>query len=187
MKAYWINRNFLTAVLAISIFTMIPVVSHASEGVSFSEKSETFSGEAVTLEAATDAFETPSEDGNVAYTFSAGDSVFVTGEEGEFKTIFYQGKTLYIKEGFSGGKQTLGDDTGSQSVISVESDEYDKALRQEFEEAEKENAAFIEAYVRLQSAKKRALIWKIVIGVLVVALLAISVIIGLKNKKASET
>lgn len=72
---------------------------------------------------------------------------------------------------------------GSEEVTE---DDLGEALDKEFKEYERQDAAVSEAFEREQQAKRNALIWKIVIGVLVVAIIALSVVIAVKNKKADE-
>ena len=59
-------------------------------------------------------------------------------------------------------------------------------LNKELEEQKKESELMAESLERQERIKRNALIWKIVIGVLVVAIIIVSVVIALKNKKADE-
>ncbi|MBO5620096.1 MAG: hypothetical protein J5959_00530, partial [Butyrivibrio sp.] len=61
------------------------------------------------------------------------------------------------------------DGSGPKDQSSMTDEEWLEALDKEFEEAQKTEAAMVEEVLRQQKAKRNALIWKIVIGVLVAA------------------
>ena len=177
-----------TAALMLSLWGQAQVTAYANDDVSYSEDAVSFSGSIATLDEAADAYASPSESAQVVHSFAAGDNVFITGEDSGFKAVFFQGETLYIKGDVALKASAVDANSAvADEEIPLDTDEYDKALRAEFEQAALEDAAYAEAFLRQQEALKKALIWKIVIGALIAGLLVVSVIIGLKNKKNDET
>ena len=181
------KRIYLKGVVSIILSLMLSLSVHATTAIAgdsadvdadssaLSTAVSAISGEVYVLAEDADALDAPSNSANVVHTFKAGETVFVTGMEGSYKTVFYQGQTLYLKN-------------ASLIVGTIDNNtETEGSLEEEFAKQSAEDAAYIEAFVRQQDAQKRAVIWKIVIGVLVVGLLAISVIIGLRSRKDNTT
>lgn len=116
----------------------------------YAAAASTISGKVVAIEAETDALDAPSESANVVHTFAAGESAFITGEENGFKTIFWQGKTLYIKEGVTykrgsassgaGAESESGDADGSQVETSSEEANEDSSSEDKMEDNALENS-----------------------------------------------
>ena len=184
------TEKLVCAIGMLALFTII--FNHVPMIVS-AENAQNLSGEVVTLQSATDALDAPSEDANVVHSFTVGESAFVTGEENGFKTVFWKGQILYIKEGFTLKNAGVADAAQSEEKETAPMDdgvvigEVLKAdLDKEFEQAAMEDVAVVESYIRQEEAKKRALIWRIVIGALVFGILVVSVIIGIKNSKSES-
>ena len=146
----------------------------------FAEGSTTYSEDAVSIPGGllilgkdADAYDVPAEGANVVHHFAAGETVFLTGEEGDYKTIFYKGETLYIR-----------------SEDTVSATDGDAALQDELQEEMKLTAqadiTYVDSFLRIQKSERNALIWKIVIAVLVVAIIAVSVVIGIRNSKNGD-
>ncbi len=148
------------------------------DGVPYTEESITYTGHVMALDQAADAYDAPSEDANVAKSFAAGDTVFVTGEDGDYTSIYYAGKVLYIK------KSDISEEAIAAAAAAIE--EQNKALEEEFAQKTEEDIAYVNAFMRQQESQKKALIWKIVIGVLVGLIAIVSVIIGIKNNKKEK-
>ena len=189
------ERNFIGKITYVTVtLALFAILFNCASFTVKAENTQNVSGEVVTIQAETDAFDAPAEDANVVHSFTVGETAFVTGEESGFKTVFWKGQILYIKEGFT--RKDTG--TSSDSSQSAEKEavpmddgvaigEVLKAeLDKEFEQAAMEDVAVVESYIRQEESKKRALIWKIVIGVLVVGILVVSVIIGIKNSKSES-
>lgn len=181
------KRIYLKGVVSIILSLMLSLSVHATTAIAgdsadvdadssaLSTAVSAISGEVYVLAEDADALDAPSDSANVVHTFKAGETVFVTGMENSYKTVFYQGQTLYLKN--------------ASFIVGTNDNntETEGSLEEEFAKQSEEDAAYIEAFVRQQDAQKRAVIWKIVIGVLVVGLLAISVIIGLRSRKDNTT
>ena len=101
-------------------------------------------------------------------TFSAGDSIFVVSEENGWYKIYYKGEYAYVNTSF---------DAAAQEEV--------EELKQEFQQKEQIDITYVESYQKQLKRAKNALIWKIVIGGLVAAIIVVSVVVGIKNSKAS--
>ncbi len=136
------------------------------------------SGQITALDVDASAYREKDASSEVAMSFSAGDSVYIISEDDQWYEIFYKGENLYIpKEHVS---------EAAVAEAREEAEQLAKEVREEMAIQEKQDAAFSEAYVKYEKSQKNALIWKIVIAVLVVAILATSVIIAINNNKKSK-
>lgn len=112
------NRNTIVKILSgIGAAILALVLALQPMKTVYAAAASTISGKVVAMEAETDALDAPSESAQVVHTFAAGESAFITGEEKGFKTIFWQGKTLYIKEGvtYKGGSASSGAGSEAES------------------------------------------------------------------------
>ncbi|MBQ3797873.1 MAG: hypothetical protein II842_16625 [Butyrivibrio sp.] len=183
MKKTVFTRVIFTTfmVLFLALTGNCSVISRASDSgdpVPFKSEGVQISGSILALDREAKAYASPSEDSEVLHEFSAGDTIFVSGQDGAFISIFYDGKTMYIKT----------DDITQEAFES--SEEAAKAMEEELkEEAEtrsQRDQAYLETLIRREEQKKKALIWKIIIGILVVAIIAVSVAIGISNNKKGK-
>ena len=160
------------------IFISEPVKSLASDSETASHDAQSFAGYVMTLSEDATAYTSADETSEAVQNFSAGDSVFVVGEQEGWYQIYYKGETLYIT-----------DSSITQENVEEaqkEAEELSQGLKEEQEALDKRAAAEIEAFERENRSQRNAKIWKIVIGVLVMAIIAVSIVIGIKNKKMDE-
>ena len=95
-----------------------------------------------------------------------------------YAVSFFKGENLYIpKEGIS-----------EEAAMEAEkqSEELAAEVQEEMKEVSKQYEADLETYERQNVSQRNSMIWKIVIGVLVVVIIVLSVIIGVKNMKSEE-
>ena len=175
MKEKSIRIAVMAALLSI---VLIRVNVYADDTDSFDNSVPTFSGYVQELDADVKAYTEPKDGAEVGAEFSKGGSVYITGEADGYYSIFYQGEELYIKT----------DDISS--AARDKSNENNKAIEEEagkeLEANEKMDVTYVESYERQLDSARNALIWKIVIGVLVVAFIAVSVIIVVRNNKKDD-
>ncbi len=170
---------FMVAFMALSgAFSATAQASADGDPVPFNSEAVQISGSIVTLDQDTKAYASPSEDSEVLYEFVAGDPIFVSGQEGDFTSIYYAGKTMYIKT-----------EAITQTALAASEEaakEMEQELADEAEARSQRDQAYLETLIRQEEQKKNALIWKIIIGVLVVAIIAVSVAIGISNNKKAD-
>ena len=175
MKEKIIRIAVMAALLSI---VLIRANVYADDTDSFDNSAPTYSGYVQELDADVKAYTEPKDDAEVGAEFSKGGSVYITGEADGYYSIFYQGEELYIKT----------DDISS--AARDKSNENNKAIEEEagkeLEANEKMDVTYVESFERQLDSARNALIWKIVIGVLVVAFIAVSVIIAVRNNKQEE-
>ena len=171
-------KILIAFVIALISFTNFYIYSYAGEDVSYNKNAGSISGNIVALDKAVDALDSPSDSGKVVHSFAPGDAVFVTGEESGYTVIFYQGESLYIKNS----------DISEEALTAAKASDEKRAqeVSEEMKANTKADETFVDSYMRLRNSQRNALIWKIVIGVLIAALLVVSVIIGIKSKQAAE-
>ncbi len=150
----------------------------ATEGVSFRENGASYTGQVVALDSEATAYSEKDTSSAVVMNFAAGDTVYVTGEDSEWFEIFYKGETMYISRG------AVSDEAYQQSQAQAQ--ELAEQVTEELEVQEKQAEAFAETFEKYKRGQKNAMIWKIIIGVLVVAIIAISVVAALKNNKNGD-
>lgn len=161
--------------LAVACFLISFTPVYAQEN---SEDAQSFSGQVMTLSEDSLAYPEPDETSGEARAFTKGESVFVVEESDGWYKIFFKGENLYIpKEGIS-----------EEAAMEAEkqSEELAAEVQEEMKEVSKQYEADLETYERQNVSQRNSMIWKIVIGVLVVVIIIISVIIGVKNMKSEE-
>ena len=165
----------LRAVLLLVVFTILVLISRNVEA----EESESIptSGTVTQLDGAATAYEQKDTTSKVLAEFSGGDSVFVTGVDESWTEIFYKGEKGYI----------LSEQIGHENIAAAEKsvDEIAPAIDEEITKNDLETSIAIDNYLRKKNQELNALIWKIIIGVLVVLIIVVSVIIGRMNKTVS--
>ena len=167
------------AIMVVLTFILIPLTVQASDtDISFSEDTQALSGQVMTLSQDTKAYGTPSTTAEVKLSFSKGETVFVVEESDGWFQIFYKGEELYIPS-TSFDETAVEDAKGQAAELAQEASEELKA-------AEKRDIVEIETIERQRESYRNSIIWKIVIGVLVVLIIVVSVIIALKNKKSDD-
>ena len=139
----------------------------------FADETANISGTVMTVNMDVSAYEKPDENSSVIVTFKAGENVFVTEKTDEWLKIFYQGKTAYINR----------NDNSADEIASVAEASINESLEAEFKQKEQFDITYVDSFERQQKRNRNAMIWKIVIGVLVLAIVAISVIIAVKNMR----
>ncbi len=174
MKKNIFKNIYLIIVLGMLLFVAGPTISaYASD---YTEQSNTVSGEVVTLNSSVQARKEPSDDADVLFEFSAGESIYVVGEDNGWCEIFYKGETAYVKK----------DQIGEESIASSEAsgDILKEELEDEFTQKQQFDITYVDSFHKQQVRDRNAMIWKIIIIVLVVAIIAISVVmtIRMKNK-----
>ena len=168
-------------IVALSAMTYSFDVSATADdgGPAIVKEQSSFVGVVKELTFDADAYASKDTSSEVKMSFYKGDSVMVIGESDGWYEIFYGGETLYL--------QDLGEGLEDPAVAESDTQEEEvAALDDEFEAYKQQDAVVSEAFVRQQRAEKNALIWKIVIAVLVVAIIAVSIVIALKNKKTDD-
>ena len=169
----------LVPVIICLMFAMAPILAMASDSdISFSAEGQSFTGQVMTLSEDTNAYAEPNETSDVIHKFSAGESVFVTDDSNGWFQIFYQGDTLFIPNSSISHE--------SEVEAREQAEELAEDIEGELENIDKRATLEMEALERQARSQRNALIWKIVIAVLIVAIIAVSVVIGLKNKKGDE-
>lgn len=169
----------LFAIVFCLLFFILPVRAFASDSdVSFSEESQSFTGQVMTLSEDANAYAGPDDTSAVVHSFVAGETVFVTDDSNGWFQIFYQGETLYIPNTSIGQQEAI--------EAQEQAEELTKDIESEMEAIDKSATLEMEALERQARSQRNALIWKIVIAVLVVAIIAVSVVIAFKNKKEDE-
>ena len=166
----------LRAVLLLVVFTILVLISRNIEA----EESETesISGTVTQIDGTATAYEQKDISSKVIAEFSEGDSVFVTDVDESWTEIFYKGEKAYI----------LSEQIGHENIAAAEksAEEIGQAIDEELKENDIETGIQIDNYLRKKNQELNAFIWKIVIGVLVVAIIVVSVIIGRMNKEGSK-
>ncbi len=169
----------LMAFAACIMLTISPITSVAAENdAAASQEAQSFTGQVMSLSEDTKAYVSPDISSEEKQSFSAGESVFVTKDAEGWYEIFYKGETLYIP------KESVKQEDVQEACQQAQ--ELAQEVQEEMDNAEKRDALQIEIYERQNKSQRNAMVWKIIIGALVVAIIALSVIIGLRNKKEDE-
>ena len=165
----------LRAVLLLVVFTILVLISRNVEA----EGSESIptSGTVTQLDGAATAYEQKDTSSKVIAEFSGGDSVFITGVDDSWVEIFFKGEVGYIPT----------DQISKEIIAAAEksAEEMGQAIDEELKKNDIETGIEIDNYLRKKNQELNALIWKIIIGVLVVLIIVVSVIIGRMNKTVS--
>ncbi len=169
------KRN-LAVLLAVAacVISLFPVRANASQTSPDPEVTEM--NQIMTILVDCDARELPERGAEAVVSFSAGDSVWVTGqtEEGWY-LVSYQDKQGYIPEDCITNLQIESDGT--------EIDLTEAGLDEEMTAIEAENAMLIEEAQRQKDEEGRSLIWIVVIVVLVIGIFATGLISVLKKNR----
>ncbi len=159
---------FMLFLIALSIFSTNKINTLAG-----SSSNEGINGTVMTLEADAIARREASENSEAVASFSAGDSIFVVSEENGWYKIYYKGDYAYVQ---------ASNDSNVATVAMSSSAELDK----EFNQKEQIDITYVESYLKQQKRARSALVWKIIICVLVVGIIATSVVIGISNAKGKK-
>ena len=167
------TKRFRVVVLLV-VFALLVLISRniEAEEIAFA----TTSGTVTFLENPVTAYEQKDTSSNVITEFSEGDSIFVTGADENWTEIFYKGETGYIPT----------DQIGNENIAAAakSAEELGQAVEDEINKNDLDTSIAIDNYMRKQKQELNSLIWKIAIGVLVAAVIAVSIIIGIMNQDA---
>ena len=159
-------------------FTVPAITVAASEELAGPVDGAVISGQVVTVSSAASAYRDKDSSGEAAVTFNAGDSIYLTGEDGDWLTIFYKGEHLYIPK----SEVNLADIEASQQ----QADELAAEVQEEIEAQSKEDEAYVNAYYKMNKSQRNARIWFGIIVFLVAAIVAVSVYIAIRNNKKDK-
>lgn len=132
------------------------------------------SGTVTKLEKDAKAFAQKDDSSDVIAEFSKDDSVFVVNVSGDWTEIYYKGETAYIPSEQISGENIAGAEKSAQDI--------GRAIDEELEKNDRQTGIEIDNYLRKQRQKVNSLIWKVAIGVILAAIIAVSVLIGIINK-----
>lgn len=153
------------------------------------------SGDVNTIVSQTYAFEEPSMDSEKIRELNIGDSVFVTGQEGDFYIIYYKEMTQYVPKYAIDGTDAPASVTGvsvNPDAASLASsarkarEESDKALHEEFKQQEAYNEILEDTLEQERKTKRNTVIWITVMVFLCVCMIAVSVLTAIGNKNDQE-
>lgn len=173
-----IIRNTIAALIIMLVMGVSVVITSMGKDTSNEPVSRQI--QLLTLDKDTNAYAQPSETSEVLRVIKAGTAVAVAGEEGDYTVIIYQGHDEYIKT----------EDITMEAKASSEASakECAEEVDEEFDKFQKEDVSYLESLERQKLKSRNALIWKIVIVILVICIMAISVIMGVKkNLEDKET
>ena len=121
-----------------------------------------------------------SEDSAVVRDYTAGSSVWVTGEtqNGWYRISYQESEGYILKDSTTG----LMIEVEGKGIVDLE----DAGLAEEMAALEAENKAFIENVERQRAELKRSRIWMVVIVVLIVAIFAVGIVSTIKQVKKEE-
>lgn len=179
-----ISKIFKRLSLGIAVFACVfslaapSITVAASEELSGPVDGVVISGQVVTVSAAAQAFRDKDASGEAAVSFNAGDSIYLTGEDGDFLTIFYKGETLYIPK----DSVNTADIQSSQQ----EAEKLASEVQEEIEAQSKEDEAFVNTYYKMSKSQRNARIWFGIIVFLVAAIVAVSVYMAIRNNKKEK-
>lgn len=119
--------------------------------------------------------ETPDNSAGTIFTYEAGDTIYVTGEQNGWYVVLYQGKTGYLNKSASAkGLQKTEIDVG--------------ALDAEMEQEQLESKMIVEETERQRAEARRSKIWGAVIILLVVGIFATGIVSTIQaERKKKET
>ncbi len=175
IKNRTLNNLFISifSMIAVVMFTVCTsftysVISHAQDA----ENAEAvkIQGELATLNENADARETADASSKVVESFKAGDPIYITERLDGWLEIYYQGEKLYIK-----------DDSGNIASVNDTSD-----ISSEMEKQAQTDKAWIESYESQLKAERNARIWRVIIGVIIVGLVAYIVYKTIQQNKTGE-
>lgn len=153
------------------------------------------SGDVNTIVSQTYAFEEPSMDSEKIRELNIGDTVFVTGQEGDFYVIYYKEMTLYVPkyaiDGTDAPDSAVGvsvnpDAASLASSARKAKEDSNKALHEEFKQQEAYNEILEDTLEQERKAKRNTVIWITVMVFLCVCMIAVSVLTVIGNKNDQE-
>lgn len=153
------------------------------------------SGDVNTIVSQTYAYEGPSMDSEKIRDLNIGDTVFVTGEEGEFYVIYYKEMTQYVPKYAIDGTEAPDSATGisvNPDAASLASsarkakEESDKALHEEFKQQEAYNEILEDTLEQERKTRRNTVIWITVMVFLSVCMIAVSVLTAIGNKNSQD-
>lgn len=165
----------LCSIMAVVVMTIVTtgVISIMIPGKALAQETDAAgqTGRLMTAQQKLDAKEQPDDSAQTAFSYEAGDNVFVTGEtEDGWYTVFYQGKTGYIN-------------ANSYQEAFMAADVDVEALDAELEAEEEESRQIIEETERYRVESRRSRIWGAGIIVLVVGIFATGIISTVRAEK----
>lgn len=178
------RKNFKVSVVALLILiTVIFVlwqdvtIDRTASGPKASEALTSVSptsGTVTKLEKDAKAYAQEDASSKVIAEFSKDDSVFVVNTSGDWTEIYYKGETAYIPSEQISGENIAGAEKSAQDI--------GRAIDEELEKNDRQTGIEIDNYLRKQRQKVNSLIWKVAIGGILAAIIAVSVLIGIMNK-----
>ena len=166
--------NYIIAVLLVNIILISSLQTVRAENVS---------GEVRTLVQDTDILSEASEGGTVTASLKSGDYVFVTGESGDYYVVYYKGNTGYIPRTAIDGTP---DSSGLASSARASEQSSIEAVSSELELEQQANETYTESLERQRTAQRNAMYWKIIIGSLVTAMIAVTIISAVRKARADH-
>ncbi len=156
---------FMLFIIAFSTFSLnnIPAMAMDNSNKSITGTTMTLNSDAIVRTAANDNAE-------IVTNLSSGDLIFVVKEENGWYQIYYKGEFAYVK---------IPNDAEAATLAMSSSEELDK----EFTQKEQLDSTYMESYLIQQRRARIALVWKILIVALVGAIIAVSIVIGVRNSK----
>ncbi len=139
-------------------------------------KANTINGTAMQLNNDATAYELKDTSSEVFEKFAAGSYIFVVEADEEWVKIAYKGEFGYIPLIQIGMESIAGAEKSVEEMGQDIADEIDKL--------DHDTSLGLDNYWRKQRQQRNALIWKIAISILVVAIIVVSVIIGIKSSKS---
>ena len=156
------------------------------------------SGDVNMIVSETYAYKEPSMDSEKIRNLDIGDTVYVTGEEGDFYIIYYKEMTQYVPKYAIDGTKAPDSATGvsvNPDAASLASsarkakEESNKALHEEFKQQEAYNEILEDTLEQERKTKRNTIIWITVLVFLCICMIAVSVlsVIGGKNRQEDIT
>ena len=154
------------------------------------------SGEVNMIVSPTSAYREPSMDAEKIRDLNIGDTVFVTGEDGDFYVIYFKDTTQYVPKYAIDGTDVPDSATGvsvNPNAASLASsakkakEESNKALHEEFKEQEAYNEILEDTLEQKSKTKRNTIIWITVMVVLCMCMIGVSVMTAFSSKNADES
>ncbi|MCR4754190.1 MAG: hypothetical protein K5868_01545 [Lachnospiraceae bacterium] len=178
------RKNFKVSVVALIILITVIFVlwqdvtfDRTASGLNASEALTSVSptsGTVTKLEKDAKAFAQENDSSEVIAEFSKGDSVFVVNVSDDWTEIYYKGENAYIPSEQISGENIASAEKSAQDI--------GRAIDEELEKNDRQTGIEIDNYLRKQRQKVNSLIWKVAIGAILAAIIAVSVLIGIMNK-----
>ena len=154
------------------------------------------SGEVNMIVSPTSAYREPSMGSEKIRDLNIGDTVFVTGEDGDFYAIYFKDTTQYVPKYAIDGTDVPDSATGvsvNPNAASLASsakkakEESNKALHEEFKEQEAYNEILEDTLEQKRKTKRNTIIWITVMVVLCMCMIGVSVMTAFSSKNADES